>query len=197
MSAEVLTILMFVGLVLGILSGFPIAFVMLGTAMLTGVVAMEPAAYFPMMLMRTFAAMSDYILAAIPLFIFMGVMLEASGIADRLFSTVQILLGPLRGGLALTVVAVCTLLAATTGIVGAAVTLMGILALPAMINRKYDKALSAGTVAASGTLGILIPPSVMLVIYAPMAGVPVTRLFAAAIIPGIILAALYIIYIGT
>jgi tripartite ATP-independent transporter DctM subunit len=139
--------------------------------------------------------MENYILAAIILFVYMGIMLERSGAAERLFSSTHILLGGLRGGLALAVVAVCTVMAAATGIMGAPVIIMGLFALPEMLKRGYDKALSAGTICAGGTLGILIPPSIMLVVYGPMAGVSVGRLFMAAILPGLTLSGLYGIYI--
>jgi len=195
MSPEILTIIMFGGLLVGILAGFHIAFVMLGIALIVGV-AGAGEGFFPMMVLRTYGAMTEYILAAIPLFVFMGVMLQYSGAAERLFSAVQLWLGPLRGGLTITTVLICTIMAACTGIVGASVTVMGLFALPAMLKRNYDKALSTGAICAAGTLGILIPPSIMLVIYGPMANISIVQLFAAAIIPGLILAGLYIVYIG-
>jgi tripartite ATP-independent transporter DctM subunit len=192
-SPEILTILMLAGLVVGIFGGFPLGVVMLGVSLIVGVLG-AGVEVLPMMIIRTYGTMTEYILAAIPLFIFMGVMLEASGAAERLFSSVQILLGSLRGSLIHTVILICTIMAMCTGIVGSTVTVMGIFALPAMIKRGYDKALSAGSICAGGTLGILIPPSIMLVLYAPMAGISVVQLLAGAFIPGVILSILFIIY---
>lgn len=194
-SPEVLTIIMIVGLVLGIFKGFPIGFVMLGISLIVGLLGAGPSV-IEMMLQRTYSTMTEYILAAIPLFVFMGVMLEISGSAEKLFLAVQICLGKLRGALYHTVIIICTLMAMCTGIVGSTVTVMGIFALPSMLKNGYDKALSAGTICAAGTLGILIPPSIMLVIYAPMAGISVIHLLAGAFIPGFILSALFIIFVA-
>jgi tripartite ATP-independent transporter DctM subunit len=193
-SPEILLIILFVGLIVGLASGFPVPFVMLGISLIVGVLGVGPG-FFPMMILRVFETMENYILAAIILFVYMGIMLERSGAAERLFSSTHILLGGLRGGLALTVIAVCTIMAAATGIMGAPVIIMGLFALPEMLKKGYDRALSCGTICAGGTLGILIPPSIMLVVYGPMAGVSVGRLFMAAIIPGLILSALYVVYI--
>jgi tripartite ATP-independent transporter DctM subunit len=193
-SPELLLIILFAGLILGLASGFPVPFVMLGISLIVGVLGVGHG-FFPMMILRVFETMENYILAAIILFVYMGIMLERSGAAERLFSAAHILLGGLRGGLALAVVVVCTIMAAATGIMGAPVIIMGLFALPEMLKRGYDKALSAGTICAGGTLGILIPPSIMLVVYGPMAGVSVGKLFMAAILPGFALSALYVIFI--
>jgi tripartite ATP-independent transporter DctM subunit len=193
-NTEILLIILFAGLILGLVSGFPVPFVMLGISLIVGILGVGQG-FFPMMILRVFETMENYILAAIVLFVYMGIMLERSGAAERLFSSAHILLGGLRGGLALAVVAVCTIMAAATGIMGAPVIIMGLFALPEMLKRGYDRALSAGTICAGGTLGILIPPSIMLVVYGPMAGVSVGRLFIAAIVPGLTLAALYVVYI--
>ncbi len=193
-SPAILLFLLFVLLVGGLASGFPVPFVMLGASFVTGVLGVGPG-FFHMMIFRMFETMHNYILASIILFVFMGIMLERSGAAERLFTSIQVLLGGLRGGLALAVVAVCTIMAAATGIMGAPVIIMGLFALPQMLNRGYDKALSCGTICAGGTLGILIPPSIMLIVYGPMAGVSVGKLFMGAIVPGLILSALYVIYI--
>lgn len=193
-SPEILLIILFVGLIIGLAIGFPVPFVMLGISLIVGVMG-AGSGFFHMMILRVFETMENYILAAIILFVYMGIMLERSGAAERLFSSTHILLGGLRGGLALAAVAVCTVMAAATGIMGAPVIIMGLFALPEMLKRGYDKALSAGTICAGGTLGILIPPSIMLVVYGPMAGVSVGRLFMAAILPGLTLSALYGIYI--
>jgi tripartite ATP-independent transporter DctM subunit len=189
-----LLIILFAGLIIGLAIGFPVPFVMLGISLIVGVLGVG-SGFFHMMILRVFETMENYILAAIILFVYMGIMLERSGAAERLFSSTHILLGGLRGGLALAVIAVCTIMAAATGIMGAPVIIMGLFALPEMLKRGYDKALSAGTICAGGTLGILIPPSIMLVVYGPMAGISVGRLFMAAILPGLTLSALYGIYI--
>ncbi len=193
-SPEILLILLFGGLILGLASGFPVAFVMLGASLIVGFLGVGPG-FFHMMIMRVFETMHNYILASIILFVYMGIMLERSGAAERLFSSIHISLGGLRGGLALAVVIVCTIMAAATGIMGAPVIIMGLFALPHMLKKGYDPALSCGTICAGGTLGILIPPSIMLIVYGPMAGVSVGKLFFAAIIPGLILSALYTLYI--
>jgi tripartite ATP-independent transporter DctM subunit len=193
-NPELLLITLFAGLIIGLAFGFPVPFVMLGISLIVGVLGVGHG-FFHMMILRVFETMENYILAAIILFVYMGIMLERSGAAERLFSSAHILLGGLRGGLALAVVVVCTIMAAATGIMGAPVIIMGLFALPEMLKRGYDKALSAGTICAGGTLGILIPPSIMLVVYGPMAGVSVGRLFMAAILPGLTLAALYTIFI--
>jgi tripartite ATP-independent transporter DctM subunit len=193
-SPEILLIILFGGLIIGLGSGFPVPFVMLGISLIVGVMGVGPG-FFHMMILRVFETMENYILASIILFVYMGIMLERSGAAERLFSSTHIILGGLRGGLALAVIAVCTIMAAATGIMGAPVIIMGLFALPEMLKKGYDKALSCGTICAGGTLGILIPPSIMLVVYGPMAGVSVGKLFMAAIIPGLILSVLYVIYI--
>ncbi len=193
-SPEILLILLFVGLIIGLAVGFPVPFVMLGISLLVGFLG-AGSAFFHMMILRVFESMQNYILTSIILFVFMGIMLERSGAAERLFSSIHVILGGLKGGLALAVIVVCTIMAAATGIMGAPVIIMGLFALPEMLKKGYDKALSAGTICAGGTLGILIPPSIMLVVYGPMAGVSVGRLFMGAILPGITLSLLYIIYI--
>jgi len=193
-SPEILILILFVGLIIGLATGFPVAFAMLGASLIVGFLGVGPG-FYHMMILRVFETMHNYILVSITLFVYMGIMLECSGAAERLFSSIHLILGGLRGGLALAVVVVCTIMAAATGIMGAPVIIMGLFALPHMLDKGYDKALSCGTICAGGTLGILIPPSIMLIVYGPMAGVSVGRLFMAAVIPGFILAALYTIYI--
>ncbi len=195
MSSEFLVVLMFGGLLLGLFMGFPVAFVMLGISLIVGVMGVGMG-FFHMMLIRTFHVMTEYILVAVPLFIFMGVMLERSGAAEHLYSALHINLGGFNGGLAVATVVVCTVMAAATGIIGAPVVTMGLFALPEMLKRGYDKALSVGSVCAGGTLGILIPPSVMMVVYGPMAGISVGKLFMGAIFPGLVLSGLYVLYIS-
>ena len=195
MGTEISLLLLFVGLLLGVFLGFPVAFVMLGSGLLVGLLG-GGTSFIYTLLLRTYGVMEHYELVAIPLFVYMGMMLSKSGAAERLFSAFHVSLGGLRGGLAITTVAICTIMAAATGIVGASVVSMGLFALPAMIKRNYDKALSTGAICAGGTLGILIPPSVMLVVYGPMAALSVGRLFMGALFPGLILSFLYVIYIA-
>jgi tripartite ATP-independent transporter DctM subunit len=193
-SPEILVLLLFGLLIAGLATGFPVAFVMLGSSLIVGVLGVGDQ-FFHMMVLRVFETMHNYVLASIILFVYMGIMLEKSGVAQRLFSSMHVALGGLRGGLALAVIAVCVIMAAATGIMGAPVIIMGLFALPHMLEKNYDKALSCGSICAGGTLGILIPPSIMLIVYGPMAGVSVGKLFMAAIIPGLLLAGLYAIYI--
>ncbi len=144
---------------------------------------------------RVFATMSNAVLVALPMFIFMGLMLDESGVAQRLMTLMQRLFGTMRGGLAITVTAIGIILAASNGIVGASVVLLGLLSMPAMMKQKYSKTLAAGVIASSGTLGILIPPSIMLVIMADQMALSVRDLFMAALFPGLIIGGLYIFYI--
>lgn len=195
MDPQLLAILMFVVLLIGILTGFPLAFVLLGTGLFFGLLGWG-VPVFDQMVSRTYGIMTNDALVAVPLFIFMGYMMERSGIADGLFDTLQQIFGALKGSLALATVVLGTILAATTGIVGASVTMMGLLTLPSMLKRGYDVPLSTGTILAGGTLGVLTPPSIMLILYGPMAGLSIARLFAATIIPSLILAGLYMAYIA-
>nr|WP_237754574.1 MULTISPECIES: TRAP transporter large permease subunit [unclassified Leisingera] len=144
---------------------------------------------------RVYATMSNAVLVALPMFIFMGLMLDESGVAERLMTAMQRLFGTVRGGLAITVTMIGIILAASTGIIGASVVLLGVLSLPSMMEQKYSPALAAGVVSASGTLGILIPPSIMLVIMADQMALSVGDLFMAAVFPGVIIGALYLTYI--
>jgi tripartite ATP-independent transporter DctM subunit len=146
------------------------------------------------MVFQTIGLMKEETLAAVPLFIFMGHILEQAGLMERLFNAFRLILAPVRGSLYLGVLATATIFATATGIIGASVTVMGLMAGPAMIKAKYDPKLSAGSIAAGGTLGILIPPSVMLVVMGPIVGVSIVQLFAAAIVPGVLLSSLYIGY---
>src|SRR5690606_18160272 len=139
----------------------------------------------------------NQVLVAVPMFIFMGVILERSGVAEELLSCLQVLFRRIPGGLALAVVLLGTIMAATTGIVGASVVMLTLIALPVMLDRGYSKELSVGTIAASGTLGILIPPSIMLVIVGDLMNISVGLLFAAAIVPGLLLSSLYVVYVIT
>ena len=146
------------------------------------------------MQLQFFGVMRDPTLASVPFFLFMGYLLEQSGLMERLFRGVQLLFALVRGSLYLAVLITATIFAAATGIVGSSVTLLGVMAAPAMKRSGYDVRLSAGAITAGGTLGILIPPSVMLIVMGPVVGVPATDLFAAAVIPGLLLSGLYIVY---
>ena len=194
-SPQAVTLIMFGLLVILIFTGFPLGFVILGTAFVAGFLFMGPDRVFGLVSAHTYKLMVNYILLALPLFVFMGSMIGSSGMAERLFSTLYMILGGMRGGLAITVIVVATVFAACTGVIAASVTTMGIIAMAPMVARGYDRSLSAGAVAAGGTLGILIPPSIMLVIYGPMAEISVGKLFAGAIFPGLLLSGLYILYI--
>jgi tripartite ATP-independent transporter DctM subunit len=194
MSPELLTLLLFVCLIALLLMGFPVAFTLGGLSIVFGYFAFG-FEFFNLLPMRVFGIMTNYVLIAVPLFVFMGAMLEKSGIAERLLDTMSLLLGRLRGGLALSVVVVGALLGATTGVVGATVTTMGLLSLPTMLKRGFSKRLSTGTIAAAGTLGQLIPPSVVMVLLGSVMNVSVGEMFAAAIVPSAILVASYLIYI--
>lgn len=194
MSTEMITYLMLASLVTLIVLGYPIAFVLGGVATIFGLIFIGPQVGSLFML-RIFGTTSDYILIAIPLFVFMGVVIEKSGLAMRLYDAMHVLMGKLRGGLALATVITCTIFAAATGVIGASVVTMGLLALPAMLKYKYNKELATGAICAGGTLGILIPPSVLILVYAPLAGISVGQLFMAAFLPGITLSLLYVIYI--
>jgi tripartite ATP-independent transporter DctM subunit len=196
MSSESLVFLMFIGVVLGSFTGFPIAFVLGSLGLLFGVFIMDLPILGSLFITKIWGLMSEPVLAAIPLFIFMGCMIEKAGLAELLYETIYRWLGPLRGGLALATVVFCTVFAATTGIVGASVTAMGLLALPTMLKRGYDIPLATGCICAGGTLGILIPPSIMLIIYGPAGGVSVAKLYAGAFMPRFLLSALFMGYIA-
>lgn len=193
-SPEVATILMFVGLLVGLFMGHPLAFVLGGLAVIFGVLGHGPAVFY-MFMNRTYGIMDDYILVAIPLFIFMAQLLDGSGVAESLFDAMRYLFGPIKGGIAVAVVVVSTLFGACTGIIGASVVTMGLLAMPVMLKYGYDKRMASGCICAGGTLGILIPPSIMLIVMGNQSQVSVGKLFAGAIIPGLILSTLYIVYI--
>ncbi len=195
LSVETITFLMLGSLFMLIILGYPIGFVLGGIATIFGMIFVGPRV-IDLFMLRLFGVMSDHVLIAIPLFVFMGIVIEQSGIAQRLYDAMFVLLGRLRGGLAIATITACTIFAAATGVVGASVVTMGILALPAMMKYKYDKPLSTGAICAGGTLGILIPPSILILVYGPTAGISVGVLLMAAFIPGLLLATLYILYIA-
>jgi len=199
--AEHLSLILFVVLALALFSGYPVAFVLGGIAIVFGGIGMlldvfMPVQFFNLLPRIWGSAASNPILVAVPMFIFMGTVLERSGVANDLLHCLQVLLRRIPGGLAMSVTLMGTIMAATTGIVGASVVMLTLIALPAMMERGYSKELAVGTIASAGTLGILIPPSIMLVIMGDLLGVSVGSLFAAAVIPGLILSGLYVLYIG-
>ena len=190
MSPEIIGLLMVGAMLFAIFIGFPISFTLLFLGIVFGYWGFGPLVFY-LLTLQFNASMMEQTLAAVPLFIFMGVMMEQANLMERLFDSVQKLLANVRGSLYLAVMFVATIFAAATGIVGASVTILGIMAGKPMIRSGYDVQLSSGLIAAGGTLGILIPPSIMLVVMGPVLEVPVTTLFAAAIIPGLLLAVLF------
>jgi tripartite ATP-independent transporter DctM subunit len=185
---------MFLALTVLLMGGFPVTFTLMGTALTFGLIGFGWS-FFDLLPLRIWGVMTNVTLLAVPLFVFMGVMLERSGLAEELLDTMGLLFGRIRGGLAVSVVAVGALLGASTGIVGATVVTMGLLAVPTMLKRGYQKELITGTVSASGTLGQIIPPSIVLVLIGDIVGVPVGDLFMGAVLPGMLLVGLYAVYI--
>ncbi len=177
-----------------VLFGYPVAFTLGGVSILLGLCVFEHE-FFYLLCLRIFGIMNNYVLISVPLFVYMGLMLEKSGIAERLLETMALFFGRVRGGLAIAVVIVGGLLAASTGVVGATVITMGLISLPTMLKRGYSPTLAVGTICASGTLGQIIPPSVVLVLLGSVLSVSVGDLFAGAFIPGVGLVGLYIVYI--
>ncbi|ACK73482.1 TRAP dicarboxylate transporter, DctM subunit [Gloeothece citriformis PCC 7424] len=191
--------LMFVGALIFLAFGYPVAFALGGVSILFAIIGLIVGVFDINLLMampaRIFGIMANYTLLAIPYFIFLGSMLEKTGIAERLLETMGILFGRLRGGLALAVVLVGALLAATTGVVAATVVAMGLISLPIMLRYGYNKELATGVIAASGTLGQIIPPSVVLVVLADQLGVPVGDLFIGSVIPGLLIAGVFAVHV--
>jgi tripartite ATP-independent transporter DctM subunit len=189
-----LGVLMLALFIVFIMFGFPIAFTLMALGVGFGYLAMGDTV-FQLVVQRTYSVMTNDVLVSIPLFVFMGYIIERANILDRLFNSLQLALHWVPGALAVATLATCAIFATATGIVGAVVTLMGLLAYPAMLRAGYDSKLSAGVVCAGGCLGILIPPSVMLILYGATAGVSVPKLYAGALLPGLLLAGLYMIYV--
>mgnify|MGYP000243962588 FL=1 len=192
---EVWALVMFAALFVLLLAGFPVAFTLGAVALGFGSIFLG-LDFFNLLPLRIWGIMTNFTLLAVPLFVFMGVILEKSGIAEELLETMGRLFGRVRGGLAISVVAVGALLAATTGVVGASVVTMAVIALPAMLKHGYAPTLASGTIAASGTLGQIIPPSIILILLGDVIGVPVGQLFIAAAVPGMMLVFAYMAYIG-
>ena len=188
-------ILMFVILIFLLLMGYPVAFSLGAIAFAFGTIFLG-FDFFDLLPLNIWGVMTNFSLLAVPLFIFMGVILDKSGLAEDLLETMGLLFGRIPGGLALSVIIVGALLAATTGVVGATVVTMGIIALPTMLKHSYSPQLASGTIAASGTLGQIIPPSIILILLGDVMGVPVGRLFMGAVFPGLLLVLLFCIYVG-
>ena len=189
-----IVVLMFLSLMLLLLMGYPVAFTSGFVALVFGLIFLG-VDFFTLLPLRIWGILTNFTLLAVPLFIFMGIVLDRSGIAEDLLETMGKLCGKLNGGLAFSVVIVGAMLAATTGVVGATVVTMGIIALPTMLKHNYSASLASGTIAASGTLGQIIPPSIILILLGDVMGVPVGRLFVGSIIPGLLLVSLFIAYI--
>ena len=196
MPLEIYGLILLVLLFVVICVGFPISFTLITLGVVFGYIALGERVFY-LMTLSFFGTLMDTVLAAVALFTFMGYVLESAGLMERLFRAVQLISGRIKGSLYLATIFTATLFAAATGIVGASVTIIGLMAAPVMKKAKYDTGLSAGTICAGGTLGILIPPSVMLVVMGPVFSVSVARLYAAAIIPGLLLAFIYLAYTMT
>ena len=195
MSIEVITILLFSSLMILLITGFPMAFSLMSVSIIFTILVWDVNA-LPLCLLKLYANWATIILIAIPLFILMGCVLERSGIAEDLYGLMYGVIGRLKGGLAMGTVLICTIFAAMTGISGAATVTMGIIALPSMLKRNYHKDIAVGCIAAGGALGILIPPSITMIVFALFAEESVGRLFLGGILPGLLLSSLFIIYIG-
>ncbi len=177
-----------------LLLGYPVAFTLGGVSLIFGYFTFG-LGFFQLLPLRIWGTMTNYVLIAVPLFVYMGLMLEKSGLAEELLETMAMLFGRLRGGLAISVIVVGAVLAASTGIVGATVVTMGLLSLPTMLKRGYSKELSTGTICAAGTLGQIIPPSIVLVLLGSVMNISIGDMFIGAVIPGLILVVLYVLWI--
>ena len=204
MSDPVVAVCMLGIFILTILLGFPICFTLMAMGIFFGYYAYYDAErmqsifdnqIFDLLVNQTYSVMANDVLTAVPLFLFMGYIVERANIVDRLFFTMQVALRRMPGSMAIAALGTCAMFATATGIIGAVVTLMGLLAFPAMLKARYDTSFSAGVICAGGCLGILIPPSIMLIVYAATSNVSVVRLYAGAILPGFLLAGLYIFYV--
>jgi len=193
-SIELITILLFAVFIALLLAGLPLAFSMGATACVFILILFSPS-YIIMAVMRIYQMMLSYAMAAVPLFIFMAAILEKAGVAEQLFQAVYVWSGPLRGGIAIATIIACIIMAAMVGIVGAEIVTFGMISLPAMLDRGYSKTIALGSITAGGGVATLIPPSIVFIVYAMMAGCSVGKLFVAGIIPGLILSGLFIVYI--
>jgi tripartite ATP-independent transporter DctM subunit len=194
LMGDYLALLMFPCLLVALFMGFPVAFSMMGVALVFGLITFDTAVIFQFV-QKIDAVASNFVLAAVPLFVFMGAMLERSGIAENLFEAVHLWTRRLPGGLAIGTIVMCVIFAASTGVIGATETVVGLLAIPVMMKYQYEKGLISGTICAGGSLGTIIPPSVVVVILGPVADVSVGDLFVGMIFPGLIMAGCYVTYI--
>jgi tripartite ATP-independent transporter DctM subunit len=198
---QILAAFMFLGMIGFLFFGFPVAFSLTFTGLFFGmagvVLGVLQLNFFDILPLRIWGTMTNFTLLAVPLFVFMGVALERSGLAEELLETMALLFGRLTGGISVSVVLVGAILAASTGIVGASVITMGLISLPTMLRRGYSKELTCGTICASGTLGQIIPPSIILILLGDIMGVSVGDLYIGAVLPGFVLVGLYIVYIAT
>jgi tripartite ATP-independent transporter DctM subunit len=194
MEPEMLSILLLLGVLLLAVIGAPVAFSLASLGIVFGLIGIGPTA-LPLFVNRIYMTMNNLELPAIPLFIFMGFMLESCGIAGKLYDSLHGLLGRIRGGLAVGTIIISTLFAACTGVIAASIVTMGTIALPSMIQKGYSKELATGSVVVGGTLGVIIPPSIVLILYGTVSGLSVAKIFTAAMIPGIFLSILYVIYV--
>lgn len=195
MSVTVITVLIFASLIILLVLGLPIAFCMGGVAALFTLLLWKPAS-LGMLFSVAYGVTDNFVLVAIPLFVFMGMILQHSGVAEEAYDIMYKWIGRFRGGLAIGTVAVCTIFAACVGISAAACVTMGVIALPAMLKHHYDKSIAIGSIAAGAGLGILIPPSVLMIVYGVFASESIGKLFAAGVFPGLVLALLFMLYIG-
>ena len=194
MDGQLIAALMFFATLVLIILGVPIAFALAGSAVIFGAVGLG-FSLFNLYVIATFDVLTTYSLIAVGLFIFMGCLLESSGITERLYDTLYVALGQFRGGLAVTTIVICIFFGACTGVIGASIVTMGLIALPGMIAKGYNKSLAAGTVMAGGCLGIVIPPSIMMILYGSVSGTSIAKLFAAGMIPGVLTGLLYVGFI--
>jgi len=196
LSEQVITVLMLGGVLTLVMTGFPIAFVIASVALIMGVLLFGGEVTYHILYSRLYSMLLSYPFLAVPLFTFMGVILQMSGIVEELYTVLYESMSGFRGGLAIVTIIFGTILAACLGVITASVTMLTLIALAPMVTRGYDKAIASGSVVAAGTLGILIPPSIMLVVYAPQAGLSIGQMFMAAFTPGLILSGSYIAYVG-
>ena len=195
MSIELITLLIIATFIILLLTGLPLAWVMGATATIFALILFDPYVIVAMVIPRIYGMMLNYTLVAVPLFVFMASLLQRSGAAEQLFRAVHVWSGRLRGGLAIGTIIACTIMAAMVGIIGAEIVAFGMVALPAMLERNYDKRIALGSICAGGGMATLIPPSIVFIVYAMVSGASVGDLFIAGIVPGLSLAALFIAYI--
>jgi tripartite ATP-independent transporter DctM subunit len=195
LTPEMTTLLLLGGILIGVLLGYPLAISVGAVGFILAYLMWGPGIASDMFYTRMFNQITNYTLLAVPFFVFMGIMLERTGVAEQLYSALYLWFGGLRGGLAITTILIGTIMAACVGVIAASTMMLALVGIPAMLKRGYSKSLATGSVCAGGTLGILIPPSIMLVVYGPMANLSVGALFFGAFLPGFLLSALYIAYI--